>query len=95
MEERDEQGRNEVSPAANNALSIGGIVCGVASIIVAFFSPIFGVMAGVVAIVLATSFIQRSGKTTQSVAARYCGIAGIVLSVLVYVFVLVGLLTQT
>lgn len=57
------------------------LVCGILAAALGFFSPIIGVVLGVIAIVQAKKW-PGSGKAK---AGRICGIVGIVLAVLSFV----------
>lgn len=60
------------------------LVCGILAIAFCGF-PIVGVILGIVAIVLATKAVKRSGKNGKTTAGKICGIIGLVLSVLMFV----------
>lgn len=66
----------------------GALVCGILAILFSWM-PIVGIVLGIVAIVLATSFIRQGGVIGTAKAGRVLGIIGIVLSVVLFVFSMV------
>lgn len=64
----------------NQPGGVGALVCGILAILFGLLFPIIGVILGIVAIVLA----KKGGGKAK--VARICGIAGIVVSALMFVF---------
>ncbi len=60
------------------------LVCGIAAILTCWI-PLLSVILGIVAIVLAGSFIKAGGVAGTAKAGRICGIVGIVLALLLFV----------
>lgn len=61
------------------------LVCGILAIVFCFI-PVVGIVLGIVAIVLAGKYFKAGGTLGQGKAGRICGIVGIVLSILFWVF---------
>ncbi len=68
-------------PTGSNGKAIGALVCGILAILTSG-SVLFGIVLGIVAIVLASKAVKESGKDGKATGGKVCGIAGIVLSVL-------------
>ena len=78
----------EGRPAAVGGKAIGALVCGVLAILTCE-TVVFGIILGIVAIVLAGSAIKERAGDGKAVAGRICGIVGLVLSALCLVAYLV------
>lgn len=63
----------------------GALVCGILAILMCA-APLIGIVLGIVAIVLGGSYLKTFGADGKAKAGRICGIVGIVLSVLLWVF---------
>lgn len=74
--------------SAPSGKATGALVCGILAILLAW-APLFGVVLGIVAIVLAGKAIKEAGKNGKTTGGKACGIIGIVLSVLAFIFYLV------
>ena len=66
----------------------GALVCGIFAILLAW-APLFGIILGIVAIVLAVKAVKEAGKDGKATGGKVCGIIGIVLSVLSFILYLV------
>lgn len=75
-------------PSTASGKAIGALVCGVLAILTCE-TVVFGIILGIVAIVLAGSAIREWGSDGKAVAGRICGIIGLVLSTLCLVSYLV------
>lgn len=62
----------------------GALVCGILAIVLSGF-PIFGVILGIIAIVLAGKYFKSGGTQGTGKAARICGIIGIVLAIVWFI----------
>ena len=73
-------------PPASTGKATVALVLGIAAIVICFILPIVGspvgIILGIVAIVMAGSFIKVNGPFGRAKAARICGIVGLVLSIL-------------
>lgn len=69
---------------AGNGKATGALICGIAAIILCWL-PLLGVILGIVAIVLAGSYIKSGGTAGTAKGGRICGIIGIVLAVLMFI----------
>lgn len=65
----------------SNGKATGALICGILAILLAW-TILPGIILGVVAIVLAGSYIKQGGLAGTAKGGRVCGIVGIVLSVL-------------
>lgn len=72
------------APAQSNGKATGALVCGILAILFCGI-PIIGIILGVVAIVLATSYLKGGGIAGTAKGGRICGIVGIVLSVIMII----------
>lgn len=70
---------------AGSGKATGALVCGILAIVLCA-APIVGIVLGIVAIVMAGSYLKGFGPDGRAKAGRICGIIGIVLSILLYVF---------
>lgn len=75
-------------PSTASGKAIGALVCGVLAILTCE-TVVFGIILGIVAIVLAGSAIKERAGDGKAVAGRICGIIGLVLSTLCLVSYLV------
>lgn len=64
---------------------MGALVCGILAILLSF-TPLMGIILGIVAIVLASKAVKEAGRDGKATAGKVCGIVGIVLAVLSVVF---------
>lgn len=64
-----------------NGKAIGALICGIFAILLSP-SVLFGIILGIVAIILAGSYIKTAGKDGKATGGRICGIFGIVFSVI-------------
>ena len=69
---------------AGNGKATGALICGIAAIILCWL-PLLSVILGIVAIVLAGSYIKSGGTAGTAKGGRICGIIGIVLAVLMFI----------
>ncbi len=73
-------------PPAGTGKATAALACGIAAIVVCIFLPFvgapIGIILGIVAIVLAGSFIKQNGPFGRAKAGRVCGIIGLILSIL-------------
>ncbi len=65
--------------------AIGALVCGILSIVFCA-GTLFGLALGIVAIVLASSYVKQNGPNTKAKIGKICGIIGSILSALAFVF---------
>ncbi|MCI8468862.1 MAG: hypothetical protein HFJ75_05155 [Eggerthellaceae bacterium] len=72
-------------PAGGSGKATGALVCGILAIVLCS-APLIGIILGIVAIVMAGSYIKAWGPDGRAKAGRICGIVGIVLSILLYIF---------
>lgn len=61
----------------------GALVCGIFAILFSWL-PLFGIILGIVAIVLAVKAVKEAGKDGKATGGKVCGIIGIVFSVLAF-----------
>lgn len=63
----------------------GALICGVLAIV---FAPtvLFGIVLGVIALVLAVQYVRAFGKEGKATGAKVCGAIGLVLSIIALVF---------
>ena len=73
---------------AKSGKATGALVCGIFAILLAW-APLFGIILGIVAIVLAVKAVKEAGKDGKATGGKVCGIIGIVLSVLSFILYLV------
>ena len=73
---------------AKSGKATGALVCGIFAILLAW-APLFGIILGIVAIVLAVKAVKEAGKDGKATGGTVCGIIGIVLSVLSFILYLV------
>lgn len=71
----------------SNGKATAALVCGILAIVFCW-APLFGIILGVVALVMASKAIKLSGKSGKVTAGRICGLAGIILSVIMFVLAL-------
>lgn len=71
----------------SNGKATAALVCGILAIVMCW-APLFGIILGVVALVMASKAIKLSGKSGKVTAGRICGLAGIILSVIMFVLAL-------
>ena len=69
---------------AGNGKATGALICGIAAIILCWL-PLLSVILGIVAIVLAGSYVKSGGTAGTAKGGRICGIVGIVLAVLMFI----------
>ena len=67
-----------------NGKAVAALICGIAAILLCWL-PLLSVILGIVAIVLAGSYIKAGGVAGTAKAGRICGIIGIVLAVLMFI----------
>lgn len=65
--------------------AIAALVCGILSIVFCA-GTLFGLLLGIVAIVLASSYVKQNGPNTKAKIGKICGIIGSILSALAFVF---------
>lgn len=65
--------------------AIAALVCGILSIVFCA-GTLFGLILGIVAIVLASSYVKQNGPNTKAKIGKICGIIGSILSALAFVF---------
>lgn len=65
------------------------LVMGILSIPLGMFSPLIGVVLGVLAIVFASKAVKATGKNGKTSGGKICGIVGIVVSVISFIVALV------
>lgn len=65
--------------------AIAALVCGILSIVFCA-GTLFGLILGIVAIVLASSYVKQNGPNTKAIIGKICGIIGSILSALAFVF---------
>lgn len=65
--------------------AIAALVCGILSIVFCA-GTLIGLILGIVAIVLASSYVKQSGPNTKAKIGKICGIIGSILSALAFVF---------
>ena len=63
----------------------GALVCGILAIVLCG-APLIGIVLGIVAIVMGGSYLKTFGQDGKAKAGRICGIVGVVLSILLWVF---------
>lgn len=73
------------APAAGSGKATGALICGILAIVLCA-APIVGIVLGIVAIVMAGGYLKAFGPDGKAKAGRICGIVGIILSVLLWVF---------
>lgn len=79
-----------VAPQSSGKI-IAALVCGILAILFSA-SVLFGIVLGIVAIVLAVQGVKQTGKDGKATGAKACGIIGIVLSVLAFfLYMILGL----
>ncbi len=71
-----------------SVMSIIALLFGIFAILFAWM-PLFGIILGSVAIVMASKAVKQSGRDGKATAGRVCGIVGIVLAVLSFILYLV------
>ena len=76
-------GYGQPMPPAPSSKATGALVCGIMAIVFAWL-PLVGIVLGIVAIVLAGKAVKESGKNGKTTGGKACGIAGIVLAVIVF-----------
>lgn len=64
--------------------AIASLVCGILSIVLCA-GTLFGLALGIIAIVLASSYVKQNGPNTKAKIGKICGIIGSILSALVFV----------
>lgn len=65
------------------------LVCGIISILVAWFSPIVAIILAIIAIVLSRCAVRQTGKNGKTTGGLICGIAGIVCAIISFVIAMV------
>ena len=65
------------------------LVMGILSIPLGMFSPLIGIVLGVLAIVFASKAVKATGKNGKTSGGKICGIVGIVVSVISFIVALV------
>ena len=65
------------------------LVCGIISILVAWFSPIVAVILAIIAIVLSRRAVRQTGKNGKTTGGLICGIAGIVCAIISFIIAMV------
>lgn len=75
----------------NKGLAIASMVVGIVSILASCWKPLIGLIAGIVAIVLAVMHNKNNSKNGMATAGLVCGIVAIVLSVIIFVIAALGL----
>ena len=64
--------------------AIAALVCGILSIVFCA-GTLFGLILGIVAIVLASSYVKQNGPNTKAKIGKICGIIGSILSALMFI----------
>lgn len=64
--------------------AIAALVCGILSIVFCA-GTLFGLILGIVAIVLASSYVKQNGPNTKAKIGKICGIIGSILSTLMFI----------
>ena len=78
-------------PPRSSGKAMGALICGILAILFSA-SILFGIVLGIVAIVLAVQAVKEAGKDGKATGGKVCGIIGIVLSVLAFfLYVVLGL----
>lgn len=70
---------------AGTGKATGALVCGIFAILLSWV-PLIGLILGIVAIVMAGSYLKQGGVRGSAKVGRVCGIVGIVFSVIAFVF---------
>ncbi len=65
------------------------LVCGIISILVAWFSPIVAIILAIIAIVLSRRAVRQTGKNGKTTGGLICGIAGIVCAIISFIIAMV------
>ncbi|HIT45597.1 MAG TPA: hypothetical protein IAC28_05880 [Candidatus Aphodovivens excrementavium] len=76
------------APQPSGGTGTAALVCGILAIVFCF-APLVGVILGIVAIVLASKTVKAGVKNGKTTGGKICGIAGIALSVIMFVVYLV------
>ena len=73
---------------------VAALVCGILAILFCW-APVIGIVLGIVAIVLASKAVKRGVRNGKVTGGKVCGIAGIVLSVIMFILAIavVGIAT--
>lgn len=66
---------------------VGALVCGILAIVFCW-APLVGIILGIVAIVMASKAVKRGVRNGKVTGGKICGIAGIVLSVIMFIVAL-------
>lgn len=74
--------------AAQSGKATGALVCGILAILFSW-APLFGIILGIVAIVLAGKAVKEAGKNGKTTGGKVCGIVGIVLSIIVFILAVI------
>lgn len=77
------------SAAGAKPQGTAALVMGILSIPLGMFSPLIGIVLGVLAIVFASKAVKATGKNGKTSGGKICGIVGIVVSVISFIVALV------